>query len=207
MELPLALRLSILGGTVVLIGLAYYFMFFSSIMEQIGETQKGIDNLRLEIEKKILIADNLPKFEQEVERLNVELSKALRELPDKKEIDSLLERVSDRARDAGLEIRLFQPQSEQRKDFYAEVPVQIEVGGTYHQVASFFDEVAHLERIVNVDQFGMKDPKLTEENYVLTTSAIATSFRFLEESERPKPEDAKGKGKRRKGQASKNSEE
>ena len=58
-------------------------------------------------------------------------------------------------------------------------------------MASFFDEVAHLERIVNVDQFSMKDPKSADEGLLLNTSALATSFRFLDESERPKVEGGK----------------
>lgn len=206
LELPLPLRLAIVGTAVVLIVLLYYFVYYAPIGEKMTETKNRIDALKIEIDKKVVMAENLPKFEAEVERLNVELNKALRELPDKKEIDSLLARISDRARDAGLEIRLFQPQAEQLKDFYAEVPVQIEVGGTYHQVASFFDEVAHLERIVNVDQFSMKDPKTADEGLLLNTSALATSFRFLDESERPKVEGGKKKGRKRKRSAAKDQE-
>jgi type IV pilus assembly protein PilO len=131
------------------------------------------------------------------------LKKALAELPDNKEIPQLLEKVADKAKDAGLDVRLFVPKAEQRKDFYAEVPVQIEVGGGYHQVATFFDEVSHLERIVNINEFSMSDPERTDSGLVLKTSLVATSFRFLDESERPKEDTATGKHRRKKPSAAK----
>ncbi len=197
-ELPSHYRLGILGATVAAILGGYYFLFYADLGLALEEHSEAISALELEIAQKSGIAANLPKFEREVEKLDVELKKALRELPDKKEIDLLLSRISDRARDAGLDIKLFEPQPEQLKDFYAEVPVAIEVTGNYHQVATFFDEVGRLKRIVNMDQFAISNPVLDEETMRLKTSATATSFRFLDESERPNLQDKKKKKRRRK---------
>ena len=128
----------------------------------------------------------LDSFLQEVSHLEGELQKALQELPDSREIPQLLERISDKARDSGLDVRLFRPQIEQLRDFYAEVPVDIEVSGTYHQVASFFDEVGHMERIVNLGTLSMSEPKKTNVGQILKTTVVATSFRFVDESEMQK---------------------
>jgi len=196
-ELPASYRLGILGGAVFAVLGGYYFMFFADLGLALDENTQAIENLELEVAQKSGIAANLPKFEREVEKLDVELKKALRELPDKKEIDLLLSRISDRARDAGLDIKLFEPQPEQLKDFYAEVPVAIEVTGHYHQVATFFDEVGRLKRIVNMDQFALSNPRLDQETMLIKTSATATSFRFLDESERPNLNDKKKKKRRR----------
>ena len=185
LELPFSAKIGILLATLGLLFGCYYFFVFKDLTTKISEQQEATDRLDEEIQKKKVIAAHLPQFEQEVAKLDVELSKALKELPDKKEIEQLLARISDKARDAGLEINLFQPQPEQMKDFYAELPVQIEVIGNYHQVASFFDEIAHLERIVNVDRFTISDPKPKDDEVLVKTLAIATSFRFLEENERP----------------------
>ena len=196
-ELPFPARLGIMGGVLLVLGLGYYFIICRDTVTAMDESAQAIDAANAEIREKSAIVRNLSRFTEEVKKLDVELGKALRELPDKKEIDSLLAKVSDKARDAGLDIRLFQPRAEQRKDFYAEVPVDIEVVGSYHQVATFFDEVGHLERVVNLDQFRLFEPKVTDDEQMsLRTAVIATSFRFLDESERPKA-DEKGEGKKK----------
>lgn len=197
-ELPSAAKGIILLVGAGLVVAAYWFLFYIPVGEEIGKVNEQTAKLKLDIADKTRIAANLPKFEAEVERLDVEHKKALAELPDRKEIPQLLAKISDKVKESGLDIRLFKPKAEQKKDFYAEVPVEIEVAGTYHQVATFFDEIGHLERIVNLDQFGMTEPKREETGMVLKTSLTATSFRFLDESERPKEDPSASKKRRKK---------
>ena len=105
------------------------------------------------------IARNLDVYEHEVDMLDQQLAIALKELPDKREIHLFLDSISDVAKNSGLEVPLFEPQGEQKRDFYAEVPVQIAVRGTFNQVATFFDEVeTSLSGIVNIDKFEMAQP-------------------------------------------------
>jgi type IV pilus assembly protein PilO len=175
----------------------YWYMFFSSVEERLATAQDKLSKYKAEISKRQLMVVNLPKFQAEVDLLDAELKKALAELPDKREIAQLLEKIADRAKSSGLDIRLFRPKGESKKDFYAEVPVEIEVGGGYHQVATFFDEVGALERIVNIDNFSMTTPVITDAGISLKTTLVATSFRFLDESERPKPENEKKNSKKK----------
>ena len=199
-ELPGKTKLVIVVGTVVAIFAVFWFAIYSPLAEEYAALSESIDGpqgLRSRISQKEGIARNLGKFRKEVERLDGELAEALKELPDKREIDQLLSRVSDKARDAGLEIKRFRPQGEQKKDYYAEFPVELEVTGTFHQVATFFDEVGRMERIVNLGQVSMTDPVVTPEKVSLKTSVVATSFRFLEESERPAQQDEQNDKKRR----------
>ncbi len=195
--MPAQVKIGILCGTIALIGGLFWWFMYMPVSEELVTAQEEIDTLKLQIAEKVGIAANLDKFEDEVSRLDKELERALRELPDKKEIDQLLDRISDKARDAGLEIQLFQPQGERIQDFYAEVPVELEVSGTYHELASFFDEIAHLSRVVNVQDFTMDKPKKAPAGVMLDTRVVVTSFRFLDESERPDT-DKKGKKRRRK---------
>jgi type IV pilus assembly protein PilO len=199
-ELSLPKKLGILFACTGLIGGGYWFMFYSSTINEMAAVTADVDKMKSEIAEKQVIAANLPQFEGEVERLDDELVKALAELPDKKEVDEILDKISDKARDAGLDVRLFKPQAEQKKDFYAEVPVEIEIGGTYHQIATFFDEVGQMERIVNIDQFSLVQPQETDGKIQINASVVATSFRFLDESERPKQnkEGEAGKSKKKK---------
>jgi type IV pilus assembly protein PilO len=199
LELPAKTKVAILAGILLLLVGGYWYFFYSAVNEELSGLQESIEGpkgLRAQIAQREGIAKNLDKFMTEVQKLDVELKKALDELPDKREIYQLLSRVSDKARSTGLEIRLFKPQQEQKKDFYAEVPVEIEVAGTYHQLATFFDEVGRLERIVNLDQISVTEPYVNEGRVSVKTQVVATSFRFLDESERPKPEDKRSSKRR-----------
>lgn len=197
-EAPSYLKGALVAGTVAVVCGFYYLSLYSPVGEELVVAQGEVEKLNVEVTQKLGIANNLTKFEAEVERLDVELKRALAELPDKKEIPQLLERISDKARDAGLLVNVFKPQQPQNKNFYAELPIQIEVEGGYHQVATFFDEVGHLERIVNLDQVSMLTPKKGDNGNIIKTSVVATSFRFLDESERPKEDGTTANKRRRK---------
>ena len=183
-ELPVYFRLAILLASVAGVIFAYYSLYFSEVQQQNSLLDEEISALEVDINKRRGIAANLGSYEKEVEKLNVELEKALQELPDKKGIEQLLARISDKARDSGLDVNLFRPEAEDLKEFYAEVPVQLEVTGTYHQLATFFDELSNLSRIVNVRDFRFKNPTKIRGEIELNSSVRVISFRFLEEYER-----------------------
>ena len=112
----------------------------------------------------------------------------------------LLSKVSDTAKDSGLDIRLFKPQQEQKREFFAQVPVEVQVTGTYHQLATFFDEVGHLDRIVNLDNVHISKPEIDDDSVVkVQAEVMATAFRFLDESERKSLEEDEGGKKKKKG--------
>ena len=114
-------------------------------------------------------------------------------LPDKKEIPTLIDGISQAAQDAGLDILVFTPKPEVRKEFYAEVPISIKVSGDYHNVAVFFDMIAGLPRIVNVSDIAMAPPK-GKDDEELTTSCTAVVYRFVE----PEKNSDAGKKKKKK---------
>ena len=173
-EMPVGKKAAGLGAMVALIAGVYWLMFYSSANTELADLEKeisGSNGLRFQVAEQRGIADNLDQFLAEVDTLELELKKALLELPDDREIHTLLAKVSSVGRDAGLEIRIFKEQEEQKKDFYAEVPVEMEVYGTYHQVATFFDEVGHLERIVNLGDIHMQEPKVDSDSVLLVVGA------------------------------------
>jgi type IV pilus assembly protein PilO len=191
------------GGLLAAMGViagGFWFFAFSGVYEQVAALEKEVDEKTKQVVEKTRIAANLPKFEAEVAALDVQLKRALEELPSAREIPGMLSRISDEASKAGLDIKLFRPQSEKKFEFYAEIPVEIKVRGTYHEVGYFLDELSNLERIVNVTQLKLSEPQVGESETTLVGSMVTTAFRFLEESERPKvdPDDGKdGKKKRR----------
>jgi type IV pilus assembly protein PilO len=201
LDRPTGQKVGILLVSVIFIFGIFWFWYYSPVLEELVDIREKIDGsngLKVQIAAEKGITKNLDSYLKEVDRLDYEFVQALSKLPDQKEIDLLLTQISDLARDAGLEIRLFKPRTEKKMDYYAEVPVELELTGTYHEMAAFFDEVGHLDRVVNLDRFEMVQPKVQPEKVSLSGSVVATTFRFLSEEERPDPnENANTKGKRR----------
>jgi type IV pilus assembly protein PilO len=128
------------------------------------------------------------KYAREYKDREAELKIAMKALPEQKEIPSLLGSVSQSGQDVNLKFLLFQPKTEERKDFYAEIPVAVEVAGAYHNIALFFEKVAGLSRIVNIRDIQMTAPK--EGAAQLTAACTAVTYMFMET---PPAAPAKGK--------------
>ena len=143
-------------------------------------------------------AKNLPKIQEEMNNAESQLKIVMKALPETKEIPTLLESISLSGQDAGLEFVLFQPGNEQSKSFYAEIPVSIQISGKYHNVAVFFDKVARLPRIVNIQDINMK-PDPAKKNNELITTCTAVTYKFLDaKAAAPADKGKKGAANKRK---------
>lgn len=129
-------------------------------------------------------ADDLENVRAAVRELDREISAALARLPDRKEIPDLLNTVSELASASGLRITKFRQLEERMQDYYAEVPVELNMRGSFHQMAAFFDRVPRLNRLINVTGISMKQPSLEGDAVQVQASCLATTFRFLDEKER-----------------------
>lgn len=199
MERPTSHKVGFCVGTLLLISVIFWQYFYGPVLKEYEELSEKIESLEGKIGHERRLARDLPKFRKDVEELEVKLKFALQELPDEREIPDLLANISNLARDAGLEVSLFKPGAEVFREFYAEVPVKISVEGTFHQVATFFDEVGRLSRIVNINQIAVYDPKIKEDHIAIKSDCVATTFRYLDEAERIQVPDAQeGKKRRRK---------
>jgi type IV pilus assembly protein PilO len=185
LELPARQRVLLLVGSVGFLFFVYAYFLYWPRGVAIDEKREQLVALTADRDKKAKLAANLVQARQAVEELRGALKEAIAQLPDTKEIPDLLSNISDAGRASGLEIVQFRQRPEQFKDFYAEVPVEVLVRGTYFEVESFFDRVSRLTRIVNVADIGMKSPATIEMDPVrLETACAATTFRFLDEAER-----------------------
>lgn len=187
-KLSLAKKLLILVGTLAVISGGYYYFLFTPKQEEINRLSAELARLQIDLAKKQAIAKKLAAFKEEVAKLDEDFARMLIRLPSKKEIPSLLSSISRLGRKTGLEFLLFKPKSEVGKDFYSEIPVDIKVLGSFHKVAAFFDKVGKLPRIVNITDLSMTPSKTSgtetsSEEILLTTSCLATTFRFVERRE------------------------
>jgi type IV pilus assembly protein PilO len=188
-----AQKIAILAVTVILMVALYYSFLFAPKADEIAKLADSVEIAHNEKTVKTQKAANLSRLRQDLQRLDAELKKAIAQLPEKREIPELLSSISSKAQQSGLDVLLFRPRAESYQEFYAEVPVDITVKGNFHNTVSFFDEVGRMDRLVNIDNIGFKNPTVSGDNVVLETTSVATAFRFLDDAERKKIADEKAK--------------
>ena len=193
LERPGVQKVGILGVTIILIVALYYSFLYGPRADEIAKLADSVEIARNEKMVKTQRSANLARLRKDLRQLDVELKMAVAQLPDKREIAELLSGISAKAQQVGLDVLLFRPRPETFQDFYAEVPVDIIVKGSFHNTVSFFDEVGRLNRLVNIDNIGFKNPTAAGDNILLETTSVATAFRFLDEAERKKVAEDKAK--------------
>jgi len=183
LKLPTKQKILLLVLVVVIEAAALVWFLYLPKHKELSGLKVELAKLQTEIDEKTRIATNLPRLQREFEQLNIELAQALTELPNSKEIPSLLTSITTVGKSAGLDFLVFKPKGEIPKDFYAEVPVDITVSGSYFSVANFFAAVANLPRIVNISSVAFSDIKQVNNRMMTKVTCLATTFRFLDKKE------------------------
>jgi type IV pilus assembly protein PilO len=180
-------RMGIYAATLVaILGLSVWLLLWPKHTE-IKRLEQQLAAVQQELAVAKKNASELNDWRNKMKQKEAKYKTVMRELPEKEEIPTLLAGISQAGRDAGLDFLLFRPKPETAKGFYAEIPVDINVSGTYHQVAVFFDKVSNLPRIVNIRNIKMLPASKAEIVGALNTSCQAVTYKFLEESEQKQP--------------------
>jgi type IV pilus assembly protein PilO len=190
LELPTSKKILILIGILALIAGLYIYLFFIPMQDEMKGLRAELDKLIKELNEGKMITRDLEKFKGQVETLNLELANALTQLPNEREIPEILKSISRLGKESNLEFTLFKPKPEEPQQFYARVPIDLVVVGSYHNTGLFFDKIGKLPRIINVLDFNMtrsKDLKTKEPDTLIRTSCLITTYRFIEK----KPEEKK----------------
>ncbi len=217
-KLPTSKKILILLAFVVVISGLYGYLRYLPWEAKLKALRVELGKLNKELEENEAVKRELAKFRKEDEALQRKLILALAQLPNKKEIPTLLRNISSLGKGSGLEFLLFKPKPEERvgakpgtpgkqkpgtsgkqkpeepQEFYARVPLELTMLGSYHNVAIFFDKISKLDRIINILNFSMGDVKQIGDETVVKTSCLATTFRFLETEEGGSEKKTKAKG-------------
>ena len=189
-KLPTSKKVAILVVLVgVVIGL-YVYSFFIPQQNELKALKGELNNLVRELNEGKAIAKDLENFKKQVAQLNLELTNALTQLPNEKEIPEILRNISSLGKESKLNFTLFRPKPEEPQQFYARVPIELVFLGNYHNAGIFFDRVSKLPRIINVVNFNMIRAKDTEkgkgeEELLVRTSCLVNTYRFLEKAPQP----------------------
>ena len=184
------------GSFVVIAGIFIYFLYLPKY-EKINSLKKQLTDLEQKLSTAKRNAADLKKFQAKMKEAEAQFNMAMKKLPETKEIPSLLTAISDSGQQVGLEFLLFEPKKEKKKEFYAEIPVAMSLRGDYHNLAIFFDQVARLNRIVNITNIQMTRAKgKGKAAGELLAKCTAVTYKFLDEP--PKKKKKKKKKKRRK---------
>jgi len=191
MNRPRQQKIAILVGAVLFLFILGYFYVYLPGDDRLNKLDDEIAGVRRDHQQKKIIAGSLTTVQHVLQELDAKLKAAADQLPNSKEIPELLSNLSAKAREAGLDIILFRPRAENYQDFYAEIPVDIVVRGGFYNAAQFFEQVGKLNRPVNIDNIDLKNPKVSGDRVELEISSLATTYRFLDETERKKVAEAK----------------
>lgn len=171
---------------IALLASGYWFI----IKDQLAELEKAEREelaLKNEFSEKKALAVNLDAYRQQMDEMENRFGVMLRQLPDRTEVPELLIDITQTGIGRGLQFELFQPRNKRVADFYAELPINIKVTGTYHQLGEFVSDVAALPRIVTIDDLVLS-PSGSEQ---LSMSAIAKTYHYLDDEQIAKRQAAK----------------
>jgi type IV pilus assembly protein PilO len=180
---PLAVRAGAVAVCfLVLTAVLIWFFVWDTQLPELQRREDVEQQLRQEFRTKHAKAVNLDLYKQQLKDIERSFGALLRQLPGKTEVPNLLVDISQTGLSAGLEEKLFQPQPEQKKDFYAELPIKIRLTGSYHQFGQFVSGIAALPRIVT-----LHDIQITSVNKdaydQLALELTAKTYRYLDEDE------------------------
>ncbi len=191
-KLPIVAKVGVGVGLVALIGIAYFVVFYGDIESSIKAAQGKEQSLRNDLadarKNEFAYQKDLAELTDRQQRQR-ELNKVL---PVDTEYPAFLSAVQTVANVSGISLTAWSPQPEVPDQFYARVPMKVSLVGRYHQVAKFFYGVGQLDRIINMENISLTDPKIQGDDVVVKTEALATAFRALAETKAAAGADKRG---------------
>jgi type IV pilus assembly protein PilO len=176
---PNAQKVAVLAMLMGMIVGGHYWFVYQDQAEDLAKQDKVLIKLEEELQEKQEIAGNLSMFKKKVEFLQQKLEEKRKNLPDDANMDQLLKTLNELSEKSDIRIVKFTPKPEVKKNFYAEIPVQMVIQGNYHEITTFFDKVAKEDRIINITNIVMEKPEEKSGKIVLDASCLAKTFRAL----------------------------
>jgi type IV pilus assembly protein PilO len=177
---------------VVLIGVAYFVVFYGDLASSITAEKSKETRLRDELSTARQNEFSYQKDLAELSDRQQRQRELVKILPTDTEYPAFLSSVQNVANVAGIALTAWSPMPEVPDQFYSRVPMKLSLTGRYHQVAKFFNGVGQLDRVINMENISLVDPKPDGEDIVVKVDALATAFRAKPEGQAASPTDKRG---------------
>ncbi len=181
---PMSVKIGVFAFLFVAIIAAGIYFDTQDQLSVLEKREKKETELKEDFKVKADQAAKLELYKEQLSEMEASFGALLRQLPETTEVESLLVDVSQTGLASGLEVKKFKPSAEEKKGFYAELPIALEISGSYHQLATFISGIAALPRIVTISEMKL-EPSDKEEisTAKLKMSATAKTYRYLQEDE------------------------
>ncbi|MET3106313.1 type IV pilus assembly protein PilO [Oxalobacteraceae bacterium GrIS 2.11] len=177
---PIAPRMLCALGTLIAVLVAGWYFYWNGQFAELNAGRQEEQTLRDGYKLKIQQSINLEGLRKQKVQVEHYVSALEKQLPSKAEMDALLSDISQAGLGRGLQFEMFKPGQATPKDYYAELPIEIKLNGNYHDMGAFASDVAHLSRIVTLNNLNINTGK---EGGTLTLEAVAKTFRYLDPEE------------------------
>jgi type IV pilus assembly protein PilO len=172
-------KIGVVAGVLVLGAAAYYLMFYDDLAKSIDRAKSTEITLHSDLatarQNEFAYQRDLAELTERQQRQN-QLAKVL---PNSTEYPAFLSSLQNVSNVSGVALIAWAPQPEVTEKFYSRVPMRLDLEGRFHQIAKFFYGVGQLDRIINMENISMTDPKVVDKDYVVKVTALATAFRAL----------------------------
>jgi type IV pilus assembly protein PilO len=176
---PLIPKLALCTALAAAIVVALWFVWLTNSAEELEAKQRQEETLRQDYKKKLTQAVNLDALRKQREQVQQYVTQLEKQLPSKAEMDALLSDINQAGLGRSLTFEHFRPGQVSVKEYYAELPISVKVAGRYHDMGSFASDIAHLSRIVTLNNLDMNQGR----DGLLTMEATAKTFRYLDPDE------------------------
>jgi len=166
------------GLVAILLGI-YVFTVWMPLLDEIKGVEANLQQRQMVLQRNLRMVADLPRKKRQLAEMKKQLKMASSMLPEKSEIPDLLDGVSRAGKHAGLEFSVFQPLPEEKKEFYAEVPVLLNMNGSFRQIVLFLGTVGEMQRIVDVKNLSF----VLDTNQLLKVNGQAVTYRLLDDME------------------------
>jgi type IV pilus assembly protein PilO len=179
-KMPVAKKVFFLAFFVVLVGAGFWFNFYGPVLEELENLEKKHKTLVRDLSEAEKTKKTYEADRQKRDELSKSSSKQLQMLPTDAEMASFLNNLNSQAELVGLEIMAVKPLDEEPARYYARIPVQLKLRGSFHQISKFFYLVGNLDRIINIEDINLGGGEMDDSGIVLTTEVLATTFRSVQ---------------------------
>lgn len=165
----------------------FYWYYVQDMQVSLATEQARLDAMKVEINKGLATARQLPEFQRQVGELQARLNLLRAVLPEEKDVSDLLRRLQTLATESNLQIKGFKPAAIVTKQTHAEWPIALELDGTYHNLGLFFDRVSKFPRIINVTGVTIKSKDKPQPGSTVSAACVATTYVLIEAPAKPAP--------------------